>query len=103
MVSVSRSLITKIKNRKLSITRITAKGLAENLEAAWLLMMDEIPATLGDDWPEEELIPVQAAIVDTEVLEISKVDDETVKFEEAAEMMIAEPAPRPQLNLGSSP
>jgi hypothetical protein len=103
MLSVSRSLITKIKNRKLSITRITAKGLAENLEAAWLLMMDEIPATLGDDWPEEELIPVQAAIVDTEVLEISKVDDETVKFEEAAEMMIAEPAPRPQLNLGSSP
>jgi plasmid maintenance system antidote protein VapI len=52
MLSVSRSLITKIKNRKLSITRVTAKGLAENLEAAWPLMMDEVPPTLGDDWLE---------------------------------------------------
>ena len=52
MLSVSRSLITKIKNRKLSITAITARGLAENLEAAWPLMMDQTPPTLGDDWPE---------------------------------------------------
>jgi hypothetical protein len=52
MLSVSRSLITKIKNRKLNITRITAKGLAEKLEAAWHLMMDETPPTLGDDWEE---------------------------------------------------
>ena len=34
------------------ITRITAKVLAEDLEAAWHLMMDETPATLGDDWAE---------------------------------------------------
>jgi hypothetical protein len=52
MLSVSRSLITKIKNRKQSITTITARGLAENLEAAWPLMMDQTPPTLGDDWPE---------------------------------------------------
>ena len=52
MLSVSRSLITKIRNRKLSITTITAKGLAANLAAAWPLMMDQIPPTLGDDWLE---------------------------------------------------
>jgi hypothetical protein len=52
MLSVSRSLITKIKNRKLSITAITAKGLAENLEAAWHWMMDEMPATPDDNWLE---------------------------------------------------
>jgi hypothetical protein len=52
MLSVSRSLITKIKNRKLKITRVTAKGLAESLEAAWPLMMDQTPPMLGDDWME---------------------------------------------------
>jgi hypothetical protein len=26
--------------------------MAEDLEAAWYLMMDETPATLGDDWVE---------------------------------------------------
>ena len=52
MLSVSRSLITKIKNRKLSITTIKAKGLAENPEAAWHSMMDEMPATLDDNWLE---------------------------------------------------
>lgn len=84
MLSVSRSLITKIKNGKLNITRVTAKGLAENLEAAWLLMMDEMPATLGDNWPEmpseEELIPAQAATVDAGIPELTEVDDEAVEI-----------------------
>ena len=86
MLSVSRSLITKIKNRKLSITRITAKRLVENLEAAWPLMMDEMPPTLDDDWlemppnPNEELEFVE----DRETNLASTMQDEG-EFEEAAE------------------
>jgi hypothetical protein len=89
MLSVSRSLITKIKNGKLSITTITAKGLAENLEAAWPLMMDEMPPTLGDDWAEvaseEELASAEAAITDSEVPEPRTVGYGALEFEEAAE------------------
>jgi hypothetical protein len=47
MLNLSQSQVTRIKNGKLSITRITAKMLAEDLEAAWHLMMDETPATIG--------------------------------------------------------
>ena len=89
MLSVSRSLITKIRNRKLSITTITAKGLAANLAAAWPLMMDQIPPTLGDDWrkmpSEEELAWAEAAIADTEVPELMAVGYAALEFNEAAE------------------
>jgi hypothetical protein len=44
--------VTRIKNGKLSITRITAQSLAQSIEGAYYLMMDETPATLGDDWDE---------------------------------------------------
>ena len=69
MLSVSRSLITKIKNRKLSITRVTAKGLAESLKAAWHSMMDEMPATLGDDW--EEMPSEEELMADDELRKFS--------------------------------
>jgi hypothetical protein len=82
MLSVSRSLITK--NRKLSITRVTAKGLAENLEAAWPLMMDEMPPTLGDDWLEMAADEELEFVEDAEATSATAVQDEG-EFEDAAE------------------
>jgi Helix-turn-helix len=52
MLSMSQSQVTRIKNGKASITQITAKSLVESIEGAWHRMMDETPATLGDDWAE---------------------------------------------------
>jgi hypothetical protein len=52
MLSMSQSQVTRIKNGRLSITRITAQSLAQSIEGAWHRMMDETPATLGDDWAE---------------------------------------------------
>jgi hypothetical protein len=44
MFSMSQSQVTRIKNRKLIITRVTARSLAERLEGAWYRMMAEAPA-----------------------------------------------------------
>jgi hypothetical protein len=52
MLSMSQSQVTRIKNGKACITQIMAKSLAESLVGAWYRMMEETPATLGDDWAE---------------------------------------------------
>jgi hypothetical protein len=86
MLNLSQSQVTRIKNGKLSITRITAKVLSEDLEAAWHLMMDEAVATAAfSDWPE---MPIEEDLeLDTAASEITaetEADDEA-EFEEAVE------------------
>jgi hypothetical protein len=86
MLNLSQSQVTRIKNGKLSITRITAKVLSEDLEAAWHLMMDKAAATAAlSDWPE---MPIAEDLeLDTEASEINAETeaDDDAEFEEGTE------------------